>query len=139
MFICYFVVLYHQLKGNRLQQKQIPTEWEFPTNNEPIRGIIMTNKVSILNFINNLNSLLDEEFDLHKVSLSEISFSSKKSNLFIKIERFSQGDESFKYIVGLYEMFYLDGELEFLNLTKGFEKLKPVSVEDIVYLIKHKE
>ena len=133
------MVLYHQLKGNRLQQKQIPTEWEFPTNNEPIRGIIMTNKVSILNFINNLNSLLDEEFDLHKVSLSEISFSSKKSNLFIKIERFSQGDESFKYVVGLYEMFYLDGELEFLNLTKGFEKLKPVSVEDIVYLIKHKE
>jgi hypothetical protein len=99
----------------------------------------MSNKVSILNFISNLNSLLDEEFDIHKVSLSEISFSSKKSNLFIKIERFSQGDESFKYVVGLYEMFYLDGELEFLNLTKGFEKLKPVSVEDIVYLIKHKE
>ena len=136
--------------------RQILTEWEFPIKNEPIRGCIMTIKISILNLLNHLNSSLNEEFYLYNVSLTEISFFSEKSNLLIKIERFYKNDEClknidelselfykddecFKYIVRLYELHCLNDEITIFNLKKYFETTSFVNVEDIIGLIKNEE
>ena len=133
------MVLYNQLKGKAIQQNRFSQSENFLSKNEPIRGYIMTVKLSILDLLNHLNLGLNEEFYLYNVSLTEISFFSEKSNLLIKVERFYKNDECFKYIVRLYEMHCLDDEITIFNLKRYFEKTSFVNVEDIIDLIKNEE
>ena len=126
------MLLYHQLKGKAIQQKQILTEWEFPTNNEPIRGSIMSN--AVYNFLTELNVRLDEQFALSDVEAFSLSIFSQKSNLLIKF-KFLEQRLSKRYALQLLQFIQTSTGYCQFNVIGNFEKDSPISIDDVVSII----
>lgn len=73
------------MKGNRLQQKQILTEWEFSTNIKPKRGYIMANSANLQDdFLTQINEFFDSKNTLALLHLNRI----RKNKVFDDINAF---------------------------------------------------
>ena len=113
--------------------KTIPTKWGSLTNNEPIRGSIMSN--AVYNFLTELNVRLDEQFTLSDVEAFSLSIFSQKSNLLIKF-KFLEQRISKRYVLQLLQFIQTSaGHCQF-NVIGNLEKDSPISIDDVVSIIK---
>ena len=113
--------------------KTIPTKWGSLTSNEPIRGSIMSN--AVYNFLTELNVRLDEQFALSDVEAFSLSIFSQKSNLLIKF-KFLEQRISKRYALQLLQFIQTSaGHCQF-NVIGNFEKDSPISIDDVVSIIK---